>query len=114
MFKKDGSEIQLITIKYYNEHGNGEMNIDIAKFIYTHPIKEFKTLEKTIRISVNPSRTAREVIDELERVKNLEDDYINDDYQFHNTVATYVDEIVDKEKFIKKADRFIDMVKKYV
>lgn len=114
MFKKDGSEIQLTTIKYYNEHGNGEMNIDIAKFIYSHPIKEFKTLEKTIRTSVNPSRTAREVIDELERVKNLEDDYINDDYQFHNTVTTDVDEIVDKEKFIKKADRFIDMVKKYV
>lgn len=114
MFKKDGGEIQLITIKYYNEHGNGEMNIDIAKFIYNHPIKEFKTLEKTIRTSIEPGKTVKDIIEELERVKNLEDDYINDDYQFHNTVTTYVDEIVDKEKFIKKADRFIDMLKKYV
>ena len=110
MFRRNGGEIQLITIKYYNEHGNGEMNIDIAKFIYTHPIKEFKTLAKTIRVSVNPSRTAREVIDELERLKKLNDaDWSK---EIFNAYVGY--RLKDKEKFIKKADRFIDMVKKYV
>ena len=110
MFRRNGGETQLITIKYYNEHGNGEMNIDIAKFIYNHPIKEFKTLEKTIRTLIESGKTVKDVIEELERLKKLNDaDWSK---EIFNAYVGY--RLKDKEKFIKKADRFIDMVKKYV
>ena len=41
----------MITIKYYNEHGDGEMNLNVSNFVFYHTLKDFKILEKTIRIS---------------------------------------------------------------
>lgn len=113
MFKKDGGETQLITIKYYNEHGNGEINLNVSNFVFYHTIKDFKILEKTIRISNEPYKVAGEIIEELERVKRLNAEKWCTE-TFYALKYSTKERAKMKEKFDKKADRFISMVKKYV